>query len=400
MNNQVFFKPTRRQLKWLSIMVLVATISSVTSVVIAAKFFNSSNSRLNSLPADPITHKNSVSALGRLAPQGEVIHLSAPAFMEGARVEKLLVKLGDQVRVGQVIAILDSRDRLQASVNRSIKQMKVAQAQLVQVKAGAKKGTLQAQFATIQQIQAELSGQMATQTASIDRLKTELQNAQAECRRYQNLYRNGAISAFEYDNRCLGAKTINQQLQAAQFNLHRTRTTLNQQLQEARATFAQIAEVRPTDVAVVQAQLEEAMSNVVQSQANLNLAYVRSPQAGQVLKIHTYPGELVSSRGIVEIGQTQQMYAIAEVYETDINQVDLGQSAVVTAPGFPNKLVGVVDEIGLQIGKKDVLGTDPAADVDARVVEVKIRLNHADSRLVSRLTNLKVNIIINTGNST
>jgi len=78
---------------------------------------------------------DAVAALGYLEPQGEVIHLSAPAFMEGARVEQLLVKRGDKIKAGQVIAILDSRDRLQAALQQAQKQVRVAIARLEQVKA-------------------------------------------------------------------------------------------------------------------------------------------------------------------------------------------------------------------------------------------------------------------------
>jgi HlyD family secretion protein len=49
-----------------------------------------------------------------------------------------------------------------------------------------------------------------------------------------------------------------------------------------------------------------------------------------------------------------------------------------------------VSHVGLQIGKKDVLDTDPAADTDARVVEVDILLSPEASRRVSGLTNAKV----------
>ena len=68
------------------------------------------------------------------------------------------------------------------------------------------------------------------------------------------------------------------------------------------------------------------------------------------------------------MGQTSQMYVVAEVYETDISRVILGQKATIISPSFQGKLTGVVDNIGLQILKRDVLDTDPTADVDARVV--------------------------------
>lgn len=43
-----------------------------------------------------------------------------------------------------------------------------------------------------------------------------------------------------------------------------------------------------------------------------------------------------------------------------------------------------------------MLDTDPVADVDARVVEVKIRLHPEDSQKVANLTNLQVNVVIET----
>jgi HlyD family secretion protein len=51
-----------------------------------------------------------------------------------------------------------------------------------------------------------------------------------------------------------------------------------------------------------------------------------------------------------------------------------------------------VERIGLEVGKKDVLSTDPVADADARVVEVEIRLR--DSEPAAALTNLRVEVVL------
>ena len=88
------------------------------------------------------------------------------------------------------------------------------------------------------------------------------------------------------------------------------------------------------------------------------------------------------------------MYAIAEVYETDIAKVRNGQRATITSPVFVGNLEGTVTRIGKQIGKKDVLNTDPAADTDARVIEVRIRLDPESSKKVASLTNLQVQVKI------
>lgn len=87
--------------------------------------------------------------MGRLEPQGEVIHLSAPSSIQGTRVDKLFVKEGQRVRTGEVVAILDSRDRATATLEQVKEQVQVAHAKLAQVKAGAQAGEITAQEATI-----------------------------------------------------------------------------------------------------------------------------------------------------------------------------------------------------------------------------------------------------------
>ena len=121
-----------------------------------------------------------------------------------------------------------------------------------------------------------------------------------------------------------------------------------------------------------------------QAQADLDLALVRSPRAGQILKVHTWAGEIVGDQGIVDLGQTDQMYVVAEVYESDVKVVHIGQLATLTSSAFDGEAQGTVDEIGLQVQKKGVLDTNPTADADARIVEVKIRLNQSGTPQSSR----------------
>lgn len=375
---------------------------------------------------------NAVAALGTIEPEGEVIRLSPTPFIEGAKVAQLLVDVGDWVKENQVLAILDSQDRLEAALEKAASQAKVAQARLEQVKAGAKAGEINAQQAKVDSLKAELKGQIAAQQAkiaqleselqgerqaqeaTIDRLEAELRNATTECNRYKRLLQDGAVTTSARDSNCLTQETAQKrhreaevtlqkivasrekQIQEAQVSLQRTIDTLQQQQNEAVATLERIAEVRSVDVAVAQAELEEAQAAVKQAKAELDTAYVRSPIAGQVLKINTRQGEIVQEKGILDLGQTQQMFVRAEVYETDIGRVRPGQKATITSSGFAGKLSGTVETIELQVNKKDVLGTDPVADVDARVVEVMIRLEPEDSQQVAGLTNLQVNTVIKT----
>ncbi|TAF21425.1 MAG: biotin/lipoyl-binding protein, partial [Nostocales cyanobacterium] len=306
-----------------------------------------------------------VTALGRIEPEGEVIQVSASQMGGSNRVGKLLVKEGDTLKKGQIIAVLDSQERRLAALNQAKQQVKIAQARLEQVKAGAKQGEIEAQTATIAELEALLRQESAARTATVRRLEAEVKNAKIEYLRYQSLQAEGAVSASIRDSKKLTLDTAEASLKEAIANQNQTSETLREKLKQARATLNRIAEIRPTDIQTAEAEIENAQAAVETAKADLELTYVRSPQDGQVLKVHTFAGEIIGSQGILEVGKIQQMYVIAEVYENDINKVKIGKIANITQLNLPGKLTGKVDQIGLLIAKKDVLNTDPAADIDA-----------------------------------
>jgi HlyD family secretion protein len=370
-----------------------------------------------------------VTALGRLEPKGEVIKLAASPNLGGAKISQLLVEEGDKLKEGQIVAILANMKLKKAAVTLAEKDVQVAQANLNIIKAGAKQGEIEAQEANIQSLQGELDGEIASyqekiagleaelngekveQNATIQRLQAELADAQRDWQRYQTLAQEGVVSDVDLEQKYLKLETakervkeaqaklsktieiLNKSIQEETANLQKQIDTLEKQIQEANATLESIKEVRPVDIQKAQAELEKAQASLKEAQEDLELAYVRSPIAGQVIKIHTRPGEREDEQNkIIEIGRTEQMIAIAEVYESDINKIKLGQEAIITSENntFSQELTGKVEQIGLEIGKKDVLDTDPAADVDVRVIEVKIHLDPESSSQVTGLTNAKV----------
>ncbi len=422
-------------------------------------------------PATPKSQATVVTSLGRLEPLGEVIKISAPSSQTGkGTLSQLLVKEGDRVTNGQIIAVLDNRQRLEASLAKAQEDVKVSQSNLNKVKAGAKQGEIGAQKAEIDRLKsqlqgyrdtyvatkarlvaqlkwepaaqagkieslnAQLAGEKPTQSATIRRLQSQLKNTEVDYKRYQQLYADRAIEATKLDAKRLEVDTIRQQIAEAQSKYNQTVATLNQQIIEnqatqnkitsnaqqqlaeakanydtsvattnqqiaaAQATLSKIAEVRPVDVQGAQAELARAQATARQSRAELTEAYVRAPIAGEILKVHTHAGESPGDKGIVEIGQTSQMVAVAEVYESDVRKLRVGQSASIKSESgaFTQNLKGTVKYIGLQIGKQDVLNTDPAADSDSRVVEVKIAIDPNDSNVVKGLTNSKIAVTINT----
>lgn len=375
--------------------VLGLALASAIASWVTYRWYATSNLALASGGSEPnggeavvLPEIRQVTALGRLEPQGEVMQVSSS--QTGAVVERLLVDEGDRVVAGAPIAILDDHARRQAAVLTAKGDVRVAEASLAVVEAGAKTGEIAAQRATIARLQAERSGEDRTQQATIERLQAELRNAEAEFDRHEFLAREGAISASERDGRQLDLETARERLTEAETARVKTLASFDEQIREARATLERIAEVRPVDVRHAQAELERARAALAQAEADLALAVVKAPVGGQVLEINARPGELVSAaEGIVELGQTDRMIVVAEVHESDIPRVRLGQPAAFISENgsFTGEIAGRVGKIGLQIGKKDVLDTDPAAAVDARVVEVEIHLDEDASDRVAGLTN-------------
>lgn len=345
-------------------------------------------------PTPTLTPVSKIAALGRLEPESAVLKLAAPLALDGDRIAQILVKEGDNVRVGQVIAVLDAKDRLEDEVLQAQEQVKTAQARLAQVMAGAKTGEIQAQASRIDRLEAEIAGSANSQAAVISRWQAEVTTARTEYIRFQQLYQEGAVTASNLDNKRLVLDTAEAQLREAIATQSRVVDTLQAQQREATATLEQIAEVRPVDIQAAQAEVDSAIAAVKRAETVLDRAFVRAPIAGQVLKIHAKVGEKPGTEGIADLGRTDQMVAVAEVYQTDIGKVKIGQEALVTAAVFSGELKGKVTYIDLQVNQQKVFSNEPGENLDRRVVEVKILLNPEDSQKVSSLTNLQVQTVI------
>ncbi|MFM7426998.1 MAG: biotin/lipoyl-binding protein [Elainella sp.] len=370
--------------KWAGLLLAATALTGGLSYSVVSQFFRPSQPQPQ-LASQP----QQIGALGRLEPASQVINLSAPLALDGDRVRELRVKAGDRVQAGQVIAVMDSQTRLQAAWQQAKARVASAEARLNQVRAGAKTGEIAAQQAAIARLQAELQGQEATQLAEIARWQAEVSKATADLQRFQTLFQQGAIAAATLDDKQLALQTTQAQLRQAQAQQDQTRRSTLAQIEQAQATLNQIAEVRPVDLQAAQREVDEARVALAQAQTDLDQAEIRAPIAAQVLKVHTRAGEKLGDRGLVDLAQTEQMVAVAEVYQSDIAAVKLGQPARITGD-FGGELQGTVAEIGLQVLRQNVFSNEPGENLDQRVVEVKIRLSPSDSQKVAGLTNLQV----------
>jgi HlyD family secretion protein len=165
-------------------------------------------------------------------------------------------------------------------------------------------------------------------------------------------------------------------------------------LEQAKAELAAMKAIRPADVRVALAELGKAQASLEVANAELEAAQVRSPITGQVLRIQTRPGERVGEKGVLEAGDTDHMYAVAEVYEEDAGKVRAGQPVSIRVPTLDAMLSGEVARKDLVVARKVIFNNDPVADIDARVVEVYIRLAPKDSPKVAALSNARVEVVI------
>jgi HlyD family secretion protein len=347
------------------------------------------------LEALPPPRQVQVAALGRLEPQGRVVNVAAP---EMGRLGQILVREGDQVEAGQVLAYMDTYEIRLAERNYAASQLEEARAQL---EAESQRGESRIQEAStrITQVDPPQQAAIAAQDAAIESLQARLNVAEIDLDRFQQLSDSGALSRQELDRQ---QATVNQ-LQADLENARATRDRLVREREgnisnaQAQVQSAQ-AEKRLAEVAT---RVQSAEQNLALAQAQLDRTVIKAPQAGRVLDVYVEPGEAVApaENPILALGDTRQMYVVAEVYETDIGLVRPGQPVTITSRNgaFDQVLTGTVERVGLQIFKNDILDDDPAANADARVVEVRVRVDQ--SEVVAGLTNLQVDVAIDIDNA-
>ena len=119
---------------------------------------------------------------------------------------------------------------------------------------------------------------------------------------------------------------------------------------------------------------------------------LRSPIDGYILAVNTRVGERPKNDGILDVGSSQNMEALIEVYESDIDRVFLSQNVELSSEngGFKKILQGKVIRISPQVKQRKVLSTDPTGDADARIIEVLVQLNKESINLVKNYTGMKV----------
>ncbi|MEJ7590896.1 MAG: HlyD family efflux transporter periplasmic adaptor subunit [Planctomycetaceae bacterium] len=340
-----------RKIWFVLLTILIGVVTAFTYFKSRAAAFSAT--AINILQPQERTH---VYALGRLEPVGTILQLMPKSGNEGATVEQLLVKEGDEIEAGETLAVLDNQARRAAALKESQALLEAAKARLLQIKAGVKAGDIEAQQAAVS---------LAEEQSKV---------ANRELLRVRELQKRNATTIEMIDQK---------QWEYDRLQLEKRR---------ASAQLASLREIRDVDILVAEKEVIAAEAAVAKADADADASQLRSPVAGRVLRIHTHPGERVSDAGILDLGNVRQMQAVAEVFEADVSILEVGLVAEIKLDASTEVLTGRIAEIGHIVARKIVLTNDPVSDTDARVVEVRVNLDAAHLERVARLSNARVEI--------
>lgn len=143
-------------------------------------------------------------------------------------------------------------------------------------------------------------------------------------------------------------------------------------------------------------KLQKQKINLIGDQKNIKIdlynSKLRSPIDGFILGINTRVGGRPKNEGIMDIGSSQKMEALIEVYESDIDRVFISQNVELTSEngGFQKNLKGKVIRISPQVKQRKVLSTDPTGDADSRIIEVLVKLDQDSIDIVQNYAGMKV----------
>ena len=167
---------------------------------------------------------------------------------------------------------------------------------------------------------------------------------------------------------------------------------------QAKAELAAMKAIRPADIKVAEAELVQAEAGLEVARADLEAAEVRvADQRARSCASTSGRANASATRESSKSATPKIMHAVAEVYEQDVGKVEIGQKAKVRIPTLDADLTGEVVRKDLVVSRKVVFSNDPVADIDARVVEVRIQLSAEDSRKVAGLSNARAEVVIDVG---
>ena len=281
-----------------------------------------------------------LAAPGLVEPYGEEREIASQVI---GVIDKMLVEENDVVTAGQVIAIVENSEQA-ARLASARAQLAEAQALLDKAVHGAR------------------PEERREAVANLAQLDAEAQMADLDFKRKQPLAARGA---------------------ATQSALDQAISTLHS-LKSRRAAMAERLAVieagtREEDLAAARAVVDRLKAETALADALLEKTLIRSPIAGVILRRQRNAGEAVTNvdpTSIAIVGDLGRLRVRAEVDETDIGRVSIGQRVEVVADAFPGKRFGgSVSRIARRLGAKLIQTGHPSEKVDMKVLQTLIDLD-------------------------
>jgi len=290
------------------------------------------------------------------------------------RLQQLLVKEGDAVHAGQVLAVIQPAE-WQADLSFSESSERQAAASLAQADANLKLGKALSE-AQIQQAEASYAAAQAQVAAA----ESDLERTKLAFARAEELHRTGAESTELFDEARIGYANAQARVEAAR-----------KQAVAAQAAV-EVAKASQNEVLARQAAQEGSSSaldafKAQREKAKIHLDYtnVRAPIDGVVDVRAALQGEIVSpGQPIVTLVNPDNYWVRIDVEESYIDSVRLGDKLPLRLPSGAT-LEGTVSFRGVDAGyatQRDVSRTKR----DIKTFEVRLRCDNHDRRLALGMT--------------
>ena len=333
--------------------VLVLYVS--VGVLASSILFGCSRDRKSVVEAAPPTEElKTISCLGRIVAGEGALKIAAPPQ---AIVSELRVHRGSRVACGDVLAVLQEYTTAKAALYEAEQQVAVAESTLTQVRAPEKRALL------------------AAQQAAVARQEFTLRSAETDYQRKKKLFDKKLIALMDMEGAESNFETAQEALRREQYLL------------------AGLEQVRDVDVDLARKKLAAAIAARDAASVQMERNRIKAPIAGTVLEVFARAGEAVSpDRGILDLGDTANMFVEAEVYASDFPRVREGAKATITGEAFTGALTGAVTEILRQAGTSTLFPVDPLTSPDNRIIKVRIRLRPDQG--VERLSGTQVAVRI------
>lgn len=290
------------------------------------------------------------------------------------QLARLLVKEGDSVTVGQLLAILQSQE-LAADQTYYAATEQSAAAQVTQAEANLRYQEAQTRD-QIRQAEATL----AAAQAQVEQAKADVEQARLDYARMQDLFKEQMIAAQQMDQARTAFEGQRARLESLQKQVEAQRAAVAL----ARSTEEQI-QVRRNELQAMQQQRAAAGAQKEKASVRLNYTEIRAPIQAVVALDAARQGEVVNiGQPIISLINPDDLWVRVDVEETYIDRIQLGDHLRVRFPSGRER-DGVVFFRGVDADyatQRDV----SRSKRDIKTFEVRLRVDNQDRRIWPGLT--------------